>query len=146
MADLWDGRDLNTLVMNYLIIEGYKSAAVNFAQEGNMSYQVDLDFIQERVDIRHAIHHGDIQTAIERVNELPPEVGGIFPFNFKFLGSCFVYIYCDDYFQDSALRLSASDENYSQNFTLQHEHIWLSLPSVLLFAHLWFSRLTNISN
>ncbi|KAG0642103.1 hypothetical protein HOY80DRAFT_952320 [Tuber brumale] len=66
--------DLNTLVMNYLIIEGYKSAAVNFAQEANMSPQVDLDSIQERVDIRHAIHHGDIQTAIERINELHPDL------------------------------------------------------------------------
>lgn len=93
MANPWDGRDLNTLVMNYLIIEGYKSAAVNFAQEANMSHQVDLDSIQERVDIRHAIHHGDIQTAIERINELHPEVGGIFPLNFKFLVSCFIYIY-----------------------------------------------------
>jgi len=104
VANLWDGRNLNTLVMNYLIIEGYKSAAVNFAQEANMSHQVDLDSIQERVDIRHAIHQVDIQTAIERINELHPEVRGIFPFNFKFLGSCFVYIYCDDHFQDSALR------------------------------------------
>lgn len=125
MANPWDGRDLNTLVMNYLIIEGYKSAAVNFAQEANMSHQVDLDSIQERVDIRHAIHHGDIQTAIERINELHPEVSGIFPLNFKFLVSCFIYI-CDDYFQDSALRLSASDENYSQNFNLQHEHVSLN--------------------
>jgi len=118
--------------MNYLIIEGYKSAAVNFAQEANMSPQVDLDSIQERVDIRHAIHHGDIQTAIERINELHPEVGGIFLFNFKSLVSCFIilyththtyiYMYCDDYFQDSSLRLSASDEKYTQNFSLQHEH------------------------
>ncbi|CAZ83533.1 unnamed protein product [Tuber melanosporum] len=60
--------------MNYLIIEGYKSAAVNFAQEANMSHQVDLDSSQERVDIRHAIHHGDIQTVIERINELHPEL------------------------------------------------------------------------
>jgi len=79
--------------MNYLIIEGYKSAAVNFAQEANMSPQVDLDSIQERVDIRHAIHHGDIQTAIERINELHPEVGGIFLFNFKSLVSCFIILY-----------------------------------------------------
>lgn len=66
--------DLNTLVMNYLIIEGYKSAAVKFAQEANISPQVDLESIQERVEIRNAIHRGDIQAAVERINELYPEV------------------------------------------------------------------------
>ena len=102
------GRDLNTLVMNYLIIEGYKSAAVNFAQEANMSAQVDLDSIQERVDIRRAIHHGDIQTAIERINELHPEVGGIFLFNFKPLVSCFIYIYIHIYIAMITFRVPAA--------------------------------------
>ena len=76
MANLWDVRDLNALVMDYLVIEGCKSVAVNFAQEGNMSHQVDLDSIQERVDIRHAIHHGDIQTAIvkESMSCIPKSV------------------------------------------------------------------------
>lgn len=73
--------DLNTLVMNYLIIEGYKSAAVKFAQEANISPQVDLESIQERVEIRNAIHRGDIQAAVERINELNPEVS----FNKNFL-------------------------------------------------------------
>jgi len=82
--------------MNCLIIEGYKSAAVNFAQKANISHRVDFDSIQEQVDIRHAIHHGDTQTAIERINGLHPEVSGFFfLFNgkFKFLVSCFIYIY-----------------------------------------------------
>lgn len=60
--------------MNYLIIEGYKSAAVKFAQEANISSQVDFESIQERVEIRNAIHRGDIQAAVERINELYPEV------------------------------------------------------------------------
>lgn len=66
--------DLNTLVMNYLIIEGYQSAAVKFAQEANIVPQVDLESIEERVEIRNAIQCGDIQAAIERINELNPEV------------------------------------------------------------------------
>lgn len=63
--------------MNYLIIEGYKSAAVKFAQEANISPQVDLESIQERVEIRNAIHQGDIQAAVERINELNPEVSRV---------------------------------------------------------------------
>ncbi|KAH0613304.1 uncharacterized protein H6S33_009684 [Morchella sextelata] len=66
--------DLNALVMNYLVIEGYNSAAVKFAQEANISPQIDLESIQERVEIRNAIHRGDIQSAKERINELNPEI------------------------------------------------------------------------
>lgn len=60
--------------MNYLIIEGYDSAACKFAKEANISPQFHFHDIQERVQIRSAIHSGDIRTAIERINELYPEV------------------------------------------------------------------------
>lgn len=60
--------------MDYLVIEGYKSAAINFAQEANMSPRVNIESIQERVEIRNAIHRGDIQTAIEMIHDLVPEV------------------------------------------------------------------------
>lgn len=66
--------DLNNLVMNYLIIEGYESAARKFAQEANISPQYQFYDIQERVMIRSAIHSGDIRTAIQRINELYPEM------------------------------------------------------------------------
>lgn len=77
------GSDLNTLVMNYLIIEGYKSAAVKFAQEANIPPQVDLESIEERREIRNAIHRGEIQAAIEKINELSPEVSFIISFSIK---------------------------------------------------------------
>ncbi|BFZ59605.1 hypothetical protein YB2330_000619 [Saitoella coloradoensis] len=66
--------DLNQLVMNYLIIEGYQSAAIKFAQEANITPSIDLDSINERMVIRQAIHRGDVQEAIERINELDPEL------------------------------------------------------------------------
>ncbi|ODQ53809.1 hypothetical protein SAICODRAFT_29801 [Saitoella complicata NRRL Y-17804] len=66
--------DLNQLVMNYLIIEGYQSAAIKFAQEANITPSIDLDSINERMVIRQAIHRGDVQGAIERINELDPEL------------------------------------------------------------------------
>jgi molybdopterin-guanine dinucleotide biosynthesis protein len=51
--------DLSRLVMDYLVIEGYKDAAESF---GN------------RMTVRSAIQRGDIEEAIGRVNELDPEV------------------------------------------------------------------------
>lgn len=66
--------DLNNLVMNYLIIEGYESAALRFAQEANITLQYQSYGIQERVQIRSAIHSGDIDTAIQRINNLYPEI------------------------------------------------------------------------
>ncbi|KAK9432868.1 CTLH/CRA C-terminal to lish motif domain-containing protein [Lipomyces doorenjongii] len=66
--------NLNALVMNYLIIEGYQSAALKFAQEANISSSVALDSIDDRMQIRAAIHAGAIQEAIERINDLNPEL------------------------------------------------------------------------
>ena len=60
--------------MNYLIIEGYKDAAEKFCIEANVSPNVDLNTIQDRMNIRTAIESGKIEEAIERVNDLDPEV------------------------------------------------------------------------
>lgn len=60
--------------MDYLISEGYPSAAQKFALEANIEPMLDVDSIQERVEIRDAIDGGDIQSAIEKINELNPEV------------------------------------------------------------------------
>lgn len=66
--------DLNNLVMNYLIIEGYEAAALKFAQEANISPDFQIYDIQERVQIRSAIHSGDIESAIHMINERYPQV------------------------------------------------------------------------
>lgn len=66
--------DLNAVIMDYLISEGYPSAAQKFAHEANIEPMLDVDSIQERVEIREAIDSGDIQTAIEKINELNPQV------------------------------------------------------------------------
>ena len=71
---LWVGRDLNSVIMDYLITEGYPSAAQKFALEANIQLKVDVDSIRERVEIRDAIYAGNIQSAIEKINELDPEV------------------------------------------------------------------------
>jgi hypothetical protein len=60
--------------MDYLVTNGYPAAANKFAAEANIQLRTDLQAIQERVDIRTAIHSGDIQVAVEKVNELNPQV------------------------------------------------------------------------
>ena len=67
-------RDMNRLVMDYLVIEGYKSAAEEFSQEANLSPPVDFESIESRMDIREALQRGDVEDAITRVNDLNPEV------------------------------------------------------------------------
>lgn len=66
--------DVNNLIMDYLITEGYPSAAEKFAAEANIQPQANISGIQERVQIRESIHRGDLQMAIELINELNPDV------------------------------------------------------------------------
>ena len=66
--------DINTVIMDYLIKEGYPDSARKFALEANIKQKPEDDSIRARVLIRNAIHSGDIQTAIEHINELNPEV------------------------------------------------------------------------
>ncbi|KAF9347773.1 hypothetical protein BGX34_002893 [Mortierella sp. NVP85] len=67
-------RDLNKLIMNYLIIEGYKDAAEKFSQESGAKPPVNLESIQNRMIIRTAIQRGNIEEAIHLVNDLNPEI------------------------------------------------------------------------
>ncbi|KAI5820994.1 CTLH/CRA C-terminal to lish motif domain-containing protein [Pyronema omphalodes] len=66
--------DLNALVMNYLINEGYQAAAENFAKEANMSPQVNWEEMSDRVKIRHLIFAGDIHNAIIGINDLDQSI------------------------------------------------------------------------
>ena len=66
--------DINNVVMDYLITEGYPLAARSLAVEANMQPKTDFESINERVEIRDSIHKGDLQTAIEKINELNPQV------------------------------------------------------------------------
>lgn len=66
--------DLNKLVMNYLVVEGYKDAAEMFEQESGTSTGINLDSITDRVEIRSSLQAGNISDAIDRVNDLNPEI------------------------------------------------------------------------
>lgn len=60
--------------MDYLITNGYPAAAKKFAVEANIQPKADPESIQSRVEIRTAIHSGNIQSAVEKINELNPQV------------------------------------------------------------------------
>jgi glucose-induced degradation protein 8 len=62
--------------MDYLVVEGYKSAAEEFSREANIMPAVDFDSIGSRMEIREALQRGDVDEAITRVNDLNPEVRG----------------------------------------------------------------------
>ena len=67
-------RDANRLVMNYLIVEGYADAAVEFAHESGTEPDADLSSIHERMAARQQVQRGDLVGAMERVNDLNPEI------------------------------------------------------------------------
>jgi glucose-induced degradation protein 8 len=71
---LGNRRDINALIMDYLINAGYPSAARRFAKEAGIEITPEIVSIEDRVEIRNAIHSGDIQVAIEKINELDPQV------------------------------------------------------------------------
>ncbi|KAI0639677.1 CTLH/CRA C-terminal to lish motif domain-containing protein [Trametes polyzona] len=60
--------------MDYLVIEGYKTAAEEFSKEAGMDSSVDFESIENRMNIREALQRGDVGDAITRVNDLNPEI------------------------------------------------------------------------
>ncbi|WWC96606.1 hypothetical protein V866_003476 [Kwoniella sp. B9012] len=66
--------DLNSLIFDYLLIEGYPDAAVEFARETGLPADVDHEKVQERMEIRQAVEDGRVEEAVRRVNELDPEI------------------------------------------------------------------------
>ncbi|OVA13196.1 LisH dimerization motif [Macleaya cordata] len=66
--------DMNKLVMNYLVTEGYVEAAERFKMESGTEPHVDLATITERMAVKKALQCGNIEDAIEKVNDLNPEI------------------------------------------------------------------------
>ena len=101
--------DMNRLVMNFLVTEGYVDAADKFRVEsgtqriapsssllpllkfaGNsreflfsFSADVDLATITDRMEVKQAVQSGNVQEAIEKMNDLNPTVR-FYPLFWKF--------------------------------------------------------------
>lgn len=59
-------------------MEGYPNAAEKFSKEANLEPQQDVSSIRARQAIQNCIHSGNIQSAIETLNELDPEVSTLY--------------------------------------------------------------------
>lgn len=65
---------LDSIVMDYLIVEGHKTAAQQLAKDANMDLTLSMDSINHRHEIRALIHSGKIEGAISHINEASPEL------------------------------------------------------------------------
>ncbi|GAQ80360.1 hypothetical protein KFL_000520320 [Klebsormidium nitens] len=66
--------DMNKLVMNYLVTEGYVDAAEKFQLESGVKPEIDLSTITDRMTVRKAVQSGNVEDALEKVNDLNPEI------------------------------------------------------------------------
>lgn len=66
--------DMNKLVMNFLVTEGYVEAAEKFQMESATEPDIDLGTITDRMAVRKAVQCGNVEDAIEKVNDLNPEI------------------------------------------------------------------------
>ncbi|XP_059623134.1 protein GID8 homolog isoform X2 [Cornus florida] len=65
--------DMNKLVMNFLVTEGYVDAAEKFRMESGTEH-IDLATITDRMAVKKAVQSGNVVDAIEKVNDLNPEI------------------------------------------------------------------------
>ncbi|KAF9672299.1 hypothetical protein SADUNF_Sadunf11G0026900 [Salix dunnii] len=65
--------DMNRLVMNFLVTEGYVDAAEKFQMESGTD-RIDLATITDRMAVKKAVQCGNVEDAIEKVNDLNPEI------------------------------------------------------------------------
>ena len=70
--------DINALILDYLTAEGYPSAADKFSKEANLKPIEQQESVRLRNQIKHDIHLGSIQDAIEALNELNPQVSDFY--------------------------------------------------------------------
>ncbi|KAF5843313.1 CTLH/CRA C-terminal to lish motif domain-containing protein [Dunaliella salina] len=67
-------QDMNKLVMDYLVTEGHVEAARLFEQESGTTPNVELSSITDRMEVRRALQSGSVEEAIDRVNDINPEI------------------------------------------------------------------------
>ena len=66
--------EMNKLVMDYLITEGFKEAAEKFRAEASTEPHSAFDSLDERLEIREAVQSGNIKVAMTLTNKLNPEI------------------------------------------------------------------------
>ena len=60
--------------MEYLVREGFRGTAQEFQKDTGIDAGLDQSIMDSQIRIRQAIESGDVQTAVEAVNDLDPEI------------------------------------------------------------------------
>lgn len=66
--------EINKIIMEYLVKEGFKEAVLSFQKESGVEPGVDMSMLDDQIKIRGAVESGAIQEAVELVNDIDPEV------------------------------------------------------------------------
>jgi len=66
--------EVNKLIMNYLVTEGFKDAAEKFQVESGTDTGIDLKTLDQRIKILESIQAGDIQNAVHMINSYQPHL------------------------------------------------------------------------
>ncbi len=67
-------RDINKMILNHFILEGNKDAVESFETEVNESIPYDKELLSTRDSIRKSIILWDIDSAIDKINDLNNEI------------------------------------------------------------------------
>ena len=65
---------MNKIVLNYLVVEGYKDAVEKFIKETGISAEYDAELLERRMKIRSLILNSQIDEAINEINNINPEI------------------------------------------------------------------------
>jgi hypothetical protein len=65
---------MDSLVMNYFVVQGYREAAQQLEKESKVAPQVELQTLEDRTCIRSLIMSGEIGKAITSINKLSSDL------------------------------------------------------------------------
>ncbi|XP_052183119.1 protein GID8 homolog isoform X2 [Diospyros lotus] len=66
--------DMNKLVMNFLVTEGYADCAEKFRMESGTELDTDIATVRDRMAVKKAVESGNVEFAIQKVNDLHPKI------------------------------------------------------------------------
>ncbi|XP_057417709.1 protein GID8 homolog isoform X2 [Lotus japonicus] len=68
--------DMKVIVMNFLVVEGYVEVAETFRLATGTNPDIDIGRVADRMAVKTALQNGDVQAAIEKLNDMDPEILG----------------------------------------------------------------------
>ncbi|KAG6554216.1 hypothetical protein Mapa_004132 [Marchantia paleacea] len=66
--------DMNKLIMDFFLTQGYIGAAKQFQIESGTEPNMSFEDVSKRIEIRNAVWRGDVEEGIMKANELNPDI------------------------------------------------------------------------